>query len=154
MPERRHKLLRRPTDADSFAERPLNFAARPLRPMDAFSQILSGVKLNGAVFFNAEFSAPWGFTQPASKVMAARVAPGAEHLVLYHLVIDGDNITGRVTSAVLSPTLNKVIGLAYLPAANSAVGSRFQIRIDGGRMVEAEVVPTPFYDPGNKRQEL
>ena len=33
-------------------------------------------------------------------------------------------------------------------------GSRFDIRIDGGRMVEAEVVPTPFYDPDNKRQEM
>ena len=29
--------------------------------MDAFSEILSGVKLSGAVFFTAEFSAPWGF---------------------------------------------------------------------------------------------
>jgi hypothetical protein len=57
--------------------------------MDAFSQILSGVKLNGAVFFSAEFSAPWGFSAPASDVMAATVAPGAAHLVLYHLVIEG-----------------------------------------------------------------
>ena len=32
--------------------------------MDAFSEILSGVKLNGAVFFTAEFSAPWGFRRP------------------------------------------------------------------------------------------
>src|SRR4051812_39383541 len=57
--------------------------------MDAFSQILSGVKLNGAVFFNAEFSAPWGVSQPASNILAARIAPGAEHLVLYHLVMEG-----------------------------------------------------------------
>ncbi len=57
--------------------------------MDAFSQILSGVKLNGAVFFTAEFSAPWGFSTPAANLMAARLAPGAEHLVLYHLVIEG-----------------------------------------------------------------
>ena len=57
--------------------------------MDAFSEILSGVKLNGAVFFTAEFSAPWGFTTPASKVMTEKVAPGAAHLVLYHLLIDG-----------------------------------------------------------------
>src|SRR5262245_25109249 len=57
--------------------------------MDAVSQILSGVKLNGAVFFSAEFSAPWGFSAPASNIMAAQVAPGAEHLVLYHLVIEG-----------------------------------------------------------------
>src|SRR6185295_16781615 len=57
--------------------------------MDAFSEILSGVKLNGAVFFTAEFSAPWGFSTPAARLMAEKVAPGAAHLVLYHLLIDG-----------------------------------------------------------------
>ena len=44
--------------------------------MDAFSEILSGVKLNGALFFNADFSAPWGFAAPASKVLASSLAPG------------------------------------------------------------------------------
>jgi AraC-like DNA-binding protein len=57
--------------------------------MDAFSQILSGVKLNGAVFFNAEFSAPWGISMPAANLMAARLATGTEHLVLYHFVVEG-----------------------------------------------------------------
>jgi len=57
--------------------------------MDAFSEILSGVKLSGAVFFTAEFSAPWGISAPASNMMAEKVAPGAAHLVLYHLLIDG-----------------------------------------------------------------
>ena len=38
--------------------------------MDAFSEILSGVKLSGAVFFSAEFSAPWGFASPASNTCA------------------------------------------------------------------------------------
>jgi AraC-like DNA-binding protein len=57
--------------------------------MDAFSEVLSGIKLTGAVFFSAEFSSPWGFSTSEPKVMAAKVAPGAEHLVLYHLVIEG-----------------------------------------------------------------
>jgi AraC-like DNA-binding protein len=57
--------------------------------MDAFSEILSAVKLNGAVFFTAEFSAPRGFSAPASEVMAGTIAPGAAHLVIYHLVIEG-----------------------------------------------------------------
>jgi AraC-like DNA-binding protein len=57
--------------------------------MDAFSEILSGVKLNGALFFNADFSAPWGFAAPASKVLAPSLAPGSPHLVIYHLVIEG-----------------------------------------------------------------
>jgi AraC-like DNA-binding protein len=57
--------------------------------MDAFSAVLSEVKLTGAVFFSAEFSAPWGFSTSEPKAMAAKVAPGAAHLVLYHLVIEG-----------------------------------------------------------------
>ena len=57
--------------------------------MDAFSEILSGVKLNGAVFFCAEFSAPWGLASPATRVMAATLSLRAAHLVLYHFVIDG-----------------------------------------------------------------
>src|SRR5262245_20774947 len=56
MPERRDYLLERPVEADHFARRPGNFAESPEDRMDAFSEILSGVKLSGAVFFNAEFS--------------------------------------------------------------------------------------------------
>lgn len=71
-----------------------------------------------------------------------------------HLVIREDRIAGRVTSAVASPTLGKVVGLAYVPPDLAEVGSRFAIRLDGGKRVEAVVVPTPFYDPENARQEV
>jgi AraC-like DNA-binding protein len=60
--------------------------------MDAFSEILNGVKLSGALFFRAEFSAPWGLSAPASNMMAATLALGAAHLVLYHFVIDGSAV--------------------------------------------------------------
>lgn len=60
--------------------------------MDAFSEILSGVKLSGAVFFAAEFSAPWGVTMPESSILAAKLAPGASRIVLYHLLIDGRSL--------------------------------------------------------------
>ena len=43
--------------------------------MDALSEILSGVKLNGALFFSAEFSAPWGFLTPPPSVIADEFAP-------------------------------------------------------------------------------
>lgn len=71
-----------------------------------------------------------------------------------HLVIDGGDIAGRVTSVVDSPTLGKVIGLAIVPPKLSAVGSVFSVRVQDGRMIEATVVPLPFYDPENKRQEI
>jgi len=69
-----------------------------------------------------------------------------------HLVIRDGEIVGRVTSAVLSPTLKKVIGLAYVASDQAEVGKRFQIKIEGGRMIEADVSPMPFYDPDNQRQ--
>jgi len=94
MPERRVDLLERPVGTDSFAWIPGKFAESPLNRMDAFSEILSGVKLNGAVFFNAEFSAPWGFSVPPSKQMsiASTLAPGTAHFLLYHLVVDGSAV--------------------------------------------------------------
>ncbi len=57
--------------------------------MDAFSEILTAVKLKGAMFFRAEFSSPWGMTSPASRELTRALAPGAPHLVIYHLVIEG-----------------------------------------------------------------
>jgi len=57
--------------------------------MDAFSEVLSGVKLKGALFFSAEFSAPWGLFSPASPALAPILSPGAEHVVLYHFVVEG-----------------------------------------------------------------
>jgi aminomethyltransferase len=51
---------------------------------------------------------------------------------------------GTVTSGTFAPFLKKNIGLAYLPVALAAPGSRFEIDIRG-RMEPAVVVPTPFY---------
>ncbi|HEY3234926.1 MAG TPA: aminomethyltransferase family protein, partial [Polyangiaceae bacterium] len=70
-----------------------------------------------------------------------------------HLVIDGDRIVGRVTSVVRSPTLNQVIGLAYVHPSQSSPGTVIRIRIDGGALVEGRVSTLPFYDPENSRQK-
>lgn len=32
--------------------------------MDVLSEVLKAVKLDGAMFYNAEFSAPWAFIPP------------------------------------------------------------------------------------------
>jgi len=57
--------------------------------VDAFSEVLSTVKLQGALFFNAEFSAPWSYASPRSDALAPELLPGAEHLVIYHFLTDG-----------------------------------------------------------------
>jgi len=73
--------------------------------MDAFSEILSGVKLHGAVYFSAEFSAPWGFSAPASRAMAVKLGTGAEHLIVYHLLVGGRAVVrlGAGTEVALEP---------------------------------------------------
>jgi sarcosine oxidase subunit alpha len=65
-------------------------------------------------------------------------------------VVEQGRPVGRVTSARYSPTLEKYVGLAWVPEAQAAAGKPFSIRRDG-RDVIAVVVPTPFYDPEGKR---
>jgi AraC-like DNA-binding protein len=57
--------------------------------MDPLSEVLKVVKLEGALFYNAEFSSPWRFGSPASRLLAPYLAPGAEHVIIYHLLIEG-----------------------------------------------------------------
>jgi hypothetical protein len=57
--------------------------------MDAFSEVLSGVRLKGAMFFSAEFSAPWRLSTPPARTLTPTLAPGAQHMVIYHFVVDG-----------------------------------------------------------------
>jgi hypothetical protein len=49
--------------------------------LDAFSEILSGFKLNRALFFSAELSAPWGVDSPPIR-----------QLLIYHFVVEGRTV--------------------------------------------------------------
>jgi aminomethyltransferase len=49
-----------------------------------------------------------------------------------------------VTSGGPAPWLNKNIGLGYVAAEHSAVGTEFEVLIRDNR-VSARIVPTPFY---------
>ncbi|ENV48022.1 glycine cleavage system T protein [Acinetobacter brisouii CIP 110357] len=71
-----------------------------------------------------------------------------------HIVLNGGKITGNITSCEYSPTLDKIIGLAYVGIEQSEIGQNFPIRVEHGAMVHAKVVKTPFYDPDNQRQEV
>jgi len=86
-----------------------------------------------------------GFTLPA-----AYTGPAPKEC---HLVIEKGDIKGRVTSVAFSPTLQQVIGLAYVHPSQAAPGSVFPIQVDDGAMVPATVVELPFYDPKNLRQK-
>lgn len=57
--------------------------------MDVLSEVLKVVTLEGAVFYNGEFSAPWSFTSPAACRLAEYLAPGSGHVIIYHLLTEG-----------------------------------------------------------------
>ncbi len=71
-----------------------------------------------------------------------------------HLVVRGREITGRVTSAFRSEAVGAVIGLAYVGPEQAELASRLDIKIGKAHTIEAVVVPRPFYDPENRRQEM
>jgi hypothetical protein len=56
--------------------------------MDVLSEVLKVVKLQGAVFYNGEFSSPWSFCSPPSYTVAPHVAPAAGHVIIYHLLTE------------------------------------------------------------------
>ncbi len=62
----------------------------------------------------------------------------------------GLQIIGRITSVRRSPTLNKVIGLCWLPAEISEPGQEFTVRVRG-ELQNGRVARLPFYDPENAR---
>lgn len=53
------------------------------------SEVLRVVRLQGALFFNAEFSAPWCISSSRSSAIAPYLSPEAGHLIIYHFLTEG-----------------------------------------------------------------
>jgi AraC-like DNA-binding protein len=62
---------------------------RTAAPLDLLANVLSRVRLAGAIFLRAEYSAPWAYESPTSQDLAGLLAPWARRLVLFHLVAEG-----------------------------------------------------------------
>jgi AraC-like DNA-binding protein len=58
--------------------------------MDALSATLRVVHLVGAIFINARFTAPWCYQSPEAKSAAPHLEPGADRIVIFHLVTEGE----------------------------------------------------------------
>jgi sarcosine oxidase subunit alpha len=65
-------------------------------------------------------------------------------------VVEQGRPAGRVTSARYSPSLERIIGLAWIPEARTTAGERFLIRCDETDL-SALVTSLPFYDPEGVR---
>jgi AraC-like DNA-binding protein len=58
--------------------------------MDALSETLRVVRLVGAIFIQARFTAPWCYQSPSADSAAPILEPGAERVVIFHLITEGE----------------------------------------------------------------
>jgi len=58
--------------------------------MDALSETLRVVRLVGAIFIQARFTAPWCYQSPRADSAAALLEPNAERVVIFHLITEGE----------------------------------------------------------------
>jgi aminomethyltransferase len=82
---------------------------------------------------------------PAVKLTALRYLDKGPPPRAHYPVVSADGaVLGELASGVLSPSLMTGIGMAYLPAEFSNIGTPLQIEVRG-RLFPAEVVKKPFY---------
>ena len=77
----------------------MRVTGRPLRRLisrydsamgfDVLSDVLRTVRLTGAMFFDVATNAPWVAEQPSREMVLPKILPGAEHLIAYHVVTEG-----------------------------------------------------------------
>lgn len=56
---------------------------------DVLSDVLRAVRLTGAIYFDFELTSPWVAEAPPSREIAAKVMPGSQRVIEYHLVARG-----------------------------------------------------------------
>jgi AraC-like DNA-binding protein len=81
--------------------------------MDALSDVLKSIRLEGALYLNAEFTAPWCIRGECGLPSVRRRLEGAEHVVFFHFVTEGgckvrlsrgdDTLTASAGDLILIP---------------------------------------------------
>ena len=56
---------------------------------DVLSAVLRTIRLDAAIFIDAELTAPWKVETPVARKTAPLLSPGAEHVMIFHLVTEG-----------------------------------------------------------------
>ena len=98
-------LLARPDDLSGRREDGLN--------VDVLSDLLRTVRLGGGVFFDVRAVAPWVAAAPHSAHLAASLRPGTEHVIPYHVVIEGECYAGLLDEDKVHMRTGDVIVLPH-----------------------------------------
>jgi AraC-like DNA-binding protein len=77
--------------------------------MDPYSEILSALKLKGAIFFSAEFTAPWFVDAPPSAQLAAALGVKGAYVVNFHLLTEGEAMVEMPSGRTLRIAAGEIV---------------------------------------------
>lgn len=69
---------------------------------DLVSDVLQAVRLDGAYFFRVDATEPWRVESRAAREESPQVLPRSEHLIPYHLLVEGE-CSGGLTAGTARP---------------------------------------------------
>jgi AraC-like DNA-binding protein len=107
--------------------------------MDALSDVLKSVHLEGAVYLNAEFTAPWCISARFGLATVRARLAGADHLVFFHYLTEG---ACKIRLDDGSDTLDASAGdlVLFLNEDRHLLGSDLQLApVEAARLIDAEV---------------
>jgi len=102
--------------------------------LDALSDVLRVVRLNAAVFLDAEFTAPWCVGEPLGVEVCVEQMPRAQHVVIYHMVTEG---SVHIAIRDQEPRFAEAGDLIVIPSGEAhALGSDLSLpRAPGERLI-------------------
>lgn len=110
---------------------------------DTLSDLLRAVRLNGAVFFDVQASAPWVAEAPRAAEVAPYVLPGAAHVIEYHFVVAGSIYAGVLDEAPVPLSTGDLIIFPHGDAhvVSSTPGLRAKPDPESYRLPEGRSLP-------------
>jgi AraC-like DNA-binding protein len=88
--------------------------AAPTREASPLQAALGRLRLDGAIFFRSEFTEAWAYESPAAAAdLADRLRPGAERLIIFHIVARGSCWVSLVEGEQHRASEGDVIVLPY-----------------------------------------
>jgi AraC-like DNA-binding protein len=85
----------------------------PSREPEAWGAALHRLRLDGAIFFRAEFTDSWAYESPTADQLAQILRPGAQRLIIFHIVAAGGCWVRRADDERLWADEGDVIVLPY-----------------------------------------
>jgi AraC-like DNA-binding protein len=112
--------------------------------MDALSDVLKSIRLEGAVFLNVEFTEPWCVQARFGMACISDKLARAEHVMFFHYIVEG---RAKLRLDKGGDVINAVGGDLVLFAQDEAhiMGSDLQLApFDAGRIEGADATDTDF----------